>query len=157
MARRPTLDFRPVSLTAVVADVLAVETLSYAPRGITVEQAFPPDLPPVWADAEKIKQMVLNLCKNAAEAMVGGGTLTVSADSGDEYVRLEVTDTGVGIPAGVDIFEPFITTKTQGTGLGLTIVRQLVAAHNGTLTYRSVPGEGTTFTLTLPAAPQAEH
>jgi two-component system sensor kinase FixL len=156
LARRSKLDLRSVSLTAVVAEVLAVETLSYTPRGITVGQSFPPDLPLVWADVEKIKQVVLNLCKNAAEAMPGGGELTVSATNFDGQVRLEITDTGVGIPAGVDVFEPFVTTKTQGTGLGLTIVRQIVAAHNGKLTYRSVSGEGTTFTLTLPAAPQGE-
>jgi signal transduction histidine kinase len=156
LARRPTLDLRPVSLAAVVAEVLAVETLSYTPRGISVAQSFPPDLPPVWADVEKVKQVVLNLCKNAAEAMPSGGELTMRAEYLDGHVRLEVTDTGVGIPAGVDIFAPFVTTKTQGTGLGLTIVRQIVAAHNGMLTYRSVPGEGTTFTLTLPAAPQSE-
>jgi two-component system nitrogen regulation sensor histidine kinase NtrY len=72
-------------------------------------------------------------------------------------VRLEVSDTGIGLPAGIDIFEPFITTKAQGTGLGLTVVRQIVSAHKGTLTYHSVPGEGTTFTLMLPVSQDAEN
>ena len=82
--------------------------------------------------------------------MPQGGTLTVRARNSGHQVRLEVSDTGVGIPTGVNIFEPFTTTKPQGTGLGLTIVRQIVAAHKGTLTYHSVPGQGTTFTLVLP-------
>jgi len=72
-------------------------------------------------------------------------------------VHLEVSDTGIGIPAGVDIFEPFTTTKSQGTGLGLTVVRQIVSAHKGTLTYHSIPGEGTTFTLMLPVSQNAEN
>ena len=88
--------------------------------------------------------------------MPTGGTLTVSAANADRQVWLNITDTGVGIPVGVDVFEPFVTTKAKGTGLGLTIVRQMVAAHDGTLTYHSVPGEGTTFTLILPAAPPVE-
>src|SRR5436309_15990587 len=113
-------------------------------------QVLPPDLPLITADHEKLKQVLLNLCKNAAEAMPQGGTLTVRAHNSGDWVRLEVSDTGVGIPAGVDIFEPFTTTKPQGSGLGLTIVRQIVAAHRGTLTYHSVPGQGTTFTLVLP-------
>jgi signal transduction histidine kinase len=71
--------------------------------------------------------------------------------SGERLV-LDVSDTGIGIPAGVDIFEPFTTTKSSGTGLGLMIVRQIVAAHGGTIDYLSEPGNGTTFRLTLPPA-----
>jgi len=81
--------------------------------------------------------------------MPEGGKLTVSAADAGGQVCLEICDTGVGIPAGVDIFEPFITTKPKGTGLGLTVVRQIIAAHNGMLTYHSTPGQGTTFTISL--------
>ncbi|HEV8713270.1 MAG TPA: PAS domain S-box protein [Candidatus Binatia bacterium] len=156
LARRQKLALRPISLAAVVEDVLAVESLSYRAQGITVERSFPGDLPLVRIDIEKMKQVVLNLCKNAAEAMPAGGKLTVSAADSAGQVRLEISDTGGGIPAGVDIFEPFITTKPKGTGLGLTIVRQIIAAHNGLLTYHSTPGQGTTFTITLPVAPRVE-
>jgi len=156
LARRQKLNLRSTSLAPLVADLLAVETPAYTARGIKVEQVFPPDLPLIVADSEKLKQVLLNLCKNATEAMPEGGTLTVRAHNSGGQVRLEVSDTGVGIPAGVDIFEPFITTKPQGTGLGLTIVRQIVSAHKGTLTYRSVSGEGTTFTVALPVSPNAE-
>jgi two-component system sensor kinase FixL len=156
LARRQKLNLRPTALAPLVADLLAAETPAHAARGIKVEQVFPPDLPLIVADGEKLKQVLLNLCKNAAEAMPQGGTLTVHAHNSGGLVRLEVSDTGVGIPAGVDIFEPFITTKPQGTGLGLTIVRQIVSAHKGTLTYRSAPGEGTTFTVALPVSQKAE-
>jgi PAS domain S-box-containing protein len=157
LARRQKLTPRPTSLATLVAGLLAVESPLYASQGIEVEQVFPPDLPPVVADAEKLKQVLLNLCKNAVEAMPQGGKLTVQAQNSGRQVRLEVSDTGVGIPAGVDIFAPFTTTKPQGTGLGLTIVRQIVAAHRGMLTYHSVPGQGTTFTLLLPISQGAEE
>jgi two-component system sensor kinase FixL len=75
----------------------------------------------VLDDAEKLKQVVLNLCKNAVEAMPEGGRLTVCARCEAKQVCVEVADTGVGIPPGVNIFEPFVTTKAEGTGLGLSI------------------------------------
>ena len=153
LARRQKLDLRPVSLTTVIADVLAVETPSYQDSGVRVEQDIPIDLPLIVVDAEKVRQAVLNLCKNAVEAMPQGGTLRVSANHQEETIRVAISDTGAGIPPGVNIFEPFITTKSQGTGLGLTIVRQIVAAHHGTLTHQSTPGQGTTFTLELPVTP----
>ncbi|MBI3303158.1 MAG: PAS domain S-box protein [Deltaproteobacteria bacterium] len=152
LARRQKLTLQPTALARVVAEVLSTETLHYSTCGIRVEQEVSPDLPLIDADSEKLKQVLLNLCKNAAEAMPQGGTLTVRADNSGGQVRLEVSDTGTGIPAGVDIFEPFITTKPQGTGLGLTIVRQIVSAHRGMLTYHSIPGQGTTFTLMLPVS-----
>jgi len=157
LARRQKLDLRPISLVLLVADLLTGEASIYTARGIKVEQVFPPDLPPIIADAEKLRQVLLNLCKNAAEAMPHGGTLTIRAHNSGGLVRLEVGDTGIGIPDGVDIFEPFITTKSQGTGLGLTIVRQIVSAHKGMLTYHSVPGTGTTFTLMLLVSQTAEN
>ena len=102
------------------------------------------------ADAARLKQALLNLCKNAVEAMPGGGTLTVRGRPFAGQVSLEITDTGVGIPADVDIFQLFTTTKDYGTGLGLAIVRQIISAHQGTIAYHSVPGKGTTFTVSLP-------
>jgi PAS domain S-box-containing protein len=153
LSRRQQFSFQPTALAMLVAEVLTAEAPHYTACGIHVEQAFPPDLPLVMADSEKIKQALLNLCKNAAEAMPQGGTLTVRAHNSGEQVSLEVIDTGVGIPAGADVFAPFTTTKPEGTGLGLAIVQQIVAAHEGTVTYTSEPNEGTTFTLVLPVAP----
>jgi two-component system sporulation sensor kinase A len=110
----------------------------------------PGDLPLIMADDEKLKQALLNLCKNAAEAMPDGGKITVRAYSSGQRIIAEVADTGVGIPDGIDILEPFTTTKASGSGLGLMIVRQIISAHGGTVTFTSDRGKGTIFTLTLP-------
>jgi PAS domain S-box-containing protein len=104
-----------------------------------------------------LRRALLNLVQNALDAMPGGGTLTVAGRSIAAHVQLQVRDTGSGIPAEqlAQIFEPLYTTKPGGTGLGLYIVQQIVAAHGGQMTVESVEGQGTTFTLTLPRSPEA--
>lgn len=151
-ARRETYVFKPVSLATVAGEVFSMEGENYRARGIRVEQSFPANLPLVLADRDKLKQAMLNLCKNAAEAMPEGGTLKVRAHNARGEVMLEITDTGAGIPCGVDIFAPFATTKPTGTGLGLMVVRQIVAAHGGTISFASEQGKGTTFRISLPLA-----
>lgn len=150
LSRQQQFSLQPTDVRAVVSEVLTAEQASYATRGIVVEQTLPTDLPLVAADADKLKQVVLNLCKNAVEAMPAGGTLGVTVHNAQARVAIEVRDTGVGIPMGVNIFELFVTTKADGTGLGLPIVRQIVEAHRGTLTYTSEVGKGTTFIVSLP-------
>jgi signal transduction histidine kinase len=103
-------------------------------------------------DAEKIKQVVINLVRNALEAMPGGGTVTIDSGTTDGRARLVVRDTGPGLPKGVDVFQLFVTTKPRGTGLGLSIVQQIVLLHGGDIAARSEPGQGATFTVTLPMA-----
>lgn len=144
---------QPLSLAQLVGELLDVEGTGYAGRGIHVESFLPADLPLVIADQDKLKQALLNLCKNAAEAMPQGGTLTLRANQSAGELVVEVADTGGGIAKGVDIWEPFKTTKSLGTGLGLVIVRQIIAAHGGTITYESETGKGTTFRLSLPLKP----
>jgi signal transduction histidine kinase len=82
--------------------------------------------------------------------MPNGGKIIIEARTTRQAVILEITDTGVGIPLDVDAFEPFVTTKREGTGIGLVIVRQIVTAHGGAISYRSRPGRGTTFQIDLP-------
>jgi hypothetical protein len=116
------------------------------------------DLPLVGVDEKQIQQVLFNIIINAIQAMKDGGTLTVVTDSvfrdGREFVRVQVMDTGKGIPPEEieHIFVPFFTTKTQGTGLGLPICKKLMMQNGGTINVASSPGEGTTFTLELPAA-----
>jgi signal transduction histidine kinase len=94
---------------------------------------------------------MLNLVQNALDAMPQGGTLTLTGQRTATHVQLQVRDTGCGIPTEhlTQIFEPLYTTKPGGSGLGLYIVQEIVAAHGGTLAVESVVGGGTTFTMTL--------
>lgn len=157
LARPQQMELRPMSMAQIAQELLATEGAHYAERGIVVHQEIPDDLPPVIADGRRLKQALLNLCKNAVEAMPHGGELKLHARCDGEVVCLDVIDTGTGIPENVDIFELFKTTKDDGTGLGLALVRQIVAAHEGTIFYTSQPGRGTTFTISLPvAAPDGE-
>jgi len=106
----------------------------------------------VSLDAEKIRQALVNLLQNAQQASPEGGEVRLSADCDGRAVRFVVADQGVGIPAAnlERIFHPFFTTKTQGTGLGLAITQRIVREHGGSILVKSVPGNGTQFTLVLP-------
>lgn len=120
---------------------------------IVVERRYAaPDLA-VRADPDLLRPVLLNLVRNALQAMSGGGTLTVGAASASDGVRLTVADTGAGIPAAAraEIFRPFYTTRARGTGLGLAVVRGLTEAMGGRLEVESEEGQGTTFTVVLPA------
>ena len=153
LARPQKLRVQPTDLVHEVKELLAVERVRYATQGIHVQLDFPRNLPRLMLDVEKFRQALLNLCTNAADAMPDGGTLKLRGFSSDSSVCLEIIDTGIGIPAGLDIFGLFTTTKPQGTGLGLAIVHEIVAAHGGTVTYTSRPGAGTVFRLMLPLNP----
>lgn len=110
------------------------------------------DLPRLVGDPNQIEQALLNLCLNAVQSMPSGGRLTVKAYRKDSEVRLEIADSGRGIPADqLDrIFQPFFTTREDGSGLGLPISRQIVLSHDGELWIESVPGRGTTAYIRLP-------
>ena len=126
-------------------------------QGIELKERLAEDLPPVDCDANQIQQALLVLLVNASEAMRHGGVIEIStafeADSGQ--VSLRVKDTGSGIPSEVlpHIFDPFFTTKEDQfrTGLGLAVAHSIVEQHAGEISVRSTPGEGTEFTVMLPA------
>jgi signal transduction histidine kinase len=148
--RKEKYDFQPTELRKLIDDVIRLQEPHFVGRNVQVEAVVAPDLPAVKVDGDKIKQVLLNLLKNAAEAMPKGGKITIEARATQQAVILEITDTGVGIPLDVDAFEPFVTTKKEGTGIGLVIVRQIVTAHGGAISYRSQPERGTTFHIELP-------
>ena len=149
-ARPQRLNLRPADVTQIIEEVLSAQLPMYRATKIALQTQLE-NLPAIVVDPEKIKQVILNLCKNAVEAMPNGGNLTVKATGSEGGVILEVTDTGEGIAQGVDVFQLFRTTKPDGTGLGLPIVQQIISDHKGTITYRSEIGKGTTFTIVLPA------
>jgi signal transduction histidine kinase len=110
----------------------------------------------VLVDVTRFIRVLCNLIKNAREAMPNGGILTISTDLVDEQVVIQISDTGVGIPAELlpKLFEPFVTHgKSHGTGLGMAIAKSVVTAHSGKISVSSVPGSGTTVDIRLPAPP----
>jgi signal transduction histidine kinase len=137
-----------VSLPAVLDAAL----LTARRANVQIVRHLPPDLPQVSGDPASLEQVFLNLILNALQAMPGGGTLTVSATVHGPWVEVQLGDTGTGMSAEAlaHLFQPFFTTKSQGTGLGLVISRQIIDQHRGTIACESTPGQGTTFTIRLP-------
>jgi signal transduction histidine kinase len=143
--------FEAIDLANLIEEAIKTEKLLYDSMGIRMKFEFPDALSPVRVDEDKIKEAILSICKNAVEAMPSGGVLTFRAYESDGGIFLEIADTGAGIPEGLKIFEPFLTTKPLGSGLGLPIVSQIISAHKGTIDYASEAGKGTTFKIGLPA------
>src|SRR5262249_1364397 len=125
-----------------------------ATQGITLQLTSVEQLGQIPFHASTLRRAVLNLVQNALEAVTQGGTVSIRGQQTATQVQVQVHDTGSGIAAESlgRIFEPLYTTKPDGTGLGLYIVREIVVAHGGQITVASVEGQGTTFTLTLPRA-----
>ncbi|MBC5783828.1 MASE1 domain-containing protein [Ramlibacter sp. USB13] len=150
-------EFVQVDLNPLVRDVLDFIRGEFLLRGVDVKTAYGSDLPQVRGDRVQLQQVVLNLVCNACDAMQGQTqrrvvTLT-TAQNAEGGVELTVSDTGPGISANQmeRVFEPFYTTKESGLGMGLAICRRIAAAHGGTLSVQSRPGEGATFRFVLPA------
>jgi signal transduction histidine kinase len=146
------LDLQPVPLAGVVEDVLFWTRKEAKSNGVDIGTALAADLPPLRADAAQLKQVLLNLVVNAMHAMPDGGRLTISAVRNDGRARIEVRDTGAGIPADVlpRIFDPFFTTRPGGTGLGLAITGKIVREHGADIRVDSKPGHGTCIILDWP-------
>jgi two-component system NtrC family sensor kinase len=149
-----------LDLNQVVEDTLALVRNQTVFRNTRIVYDLDPRLPTVLADADQMRQVVLNLVLNAAEAMVQGGELRVasSANLGKKAVELRISDTGPGIPDEVRarIFEPFFTTKKTGTGLGLAVAYGIIERHHGEIRIDSARGKGTTFIITVPIGGTAE-
>ncbi len=155
--------FGPTDLNEVVTRTLRL-IVNDVPAQVTIKEELAEDLARVDADAEQLKQVLINLVQNAVQALAERqGTITVRTSRperfGDfkptEQVQLQVADDGPGIPADqqLNIFVPFFTTKQKGTGLGLAISQRIVKNHGGTISVQSRVGEGSTFTIRLPALP----
>lgn len=149
---------RPTLVRGNVRDVLDATLRLLAPdmgqRRIDLRTAFPKAVPEIFLDAQQLEQVFFNLLRNALEAVPDGGRIGVTLTVDDAWVNVSVLDNGVGIPAETlgRVFDPYVTTKEKGNGLGLMIVRRIVQAHGGGIDCASRPGEGTCFTVRLPRA-----
>src|SRR5579871_243071 len=143
---------KPASLNQVVEKTLELLRPELDNRGLTVKTRLDSRLPLAPLDLTQMQQVLVNLIKNAMQAMTKGGVLTLRTGEGADGVWLSVADTGGGIPQDQinRIFEPFFTTKKKGSGLGLMIVQRIIRAHDGRIDLESQVGRGTTFRIWLP-------
>jgi signal transduction histidine kinase len=156
---RPPGERQPVRIDSVMARMGDAMRGRLASSGVTLDLRVEEPLGSVAADEAQLELALLNLVTNALDAMPAGGILTIAAANADGRVRIEVRDTGSGIDPAVlpRIFEPWVTTKSagRGTGLGLSITRDLITSLGGTIGVSSSAGQGTMFTIELPAAESA--
>ncbi|HEY1958655.1 MAG TPA: ATP-binding protein [Polyangiaceae bacterium] len=155
VARLPSPRMEAEDVAALVRDVASFVKLEMERAGCTVEVTVAEKAPPALFDEAQLRQALLNLLRNAREAMPSGGTIDVGVRAEGMSVVVTVDDRGSGIGDDVRarIFDPFFSTKGEGTGLGLAITRQIVEAHGGTISCASRDGGGTTFKIALPIAP----
>jgi signal transduction histidine kinase len=158
-AVRPmNLDLREGNINALIGELMEFMGFELSGASIVCNLELEEGLPLLKFDERYLKQALLNLVKNAAAAMPGGGKLTVKTGHKDNEAFISVIDTGTGIPEEnlSKIFEPYFTTKAIGSGLGLTLVFKIIREHQGEISVKSREGEGTSFTISLPV-PQREH
>ena len=157
------LKLAPINLHKILGDILLLQGQAVAGRTITFIKHFDPSIPDIMADEQMLTRLFLNLIRNAIDAMGEHGRLTISSRVLADYrmaqnqrhsrmVAIEVSDDGPGIPSEdlENIWTPFFSTKSGGTGLGLTICHKIVAEHRGMIKAESTPGHGTKFTVLLP-------
>ena len=156
-ARATAPKFELTGIEELVEENLAYFSEQMAKAGITITKSYA-KLPPIELDRGQMSQVFSNLILNAIQAMPAGGKLSILTQPGRQVdgnlqnIKVQVTDSGPGIPAEMipRLFDPFFTTKYGGTGLGLTITHSIIDGHKGFIDVESQIGQGTTFTLTLP-------
>jgi len=158
LVRVSTIELQPQDLGLCIQAWGAELQAQAAAHGATLYLKGVEHLGQVRFHTNTLRRVVLNLVQNSLDAMAKGGMVSIIGQSTATQVQLQVRDTGSGIAAErlERIFEPLYTTKPGGTGLGLYIVQEIVAAHGGQITVASVEGQGTTFTITLPRASAEE-
>jgi len=145
-------DLRRGNINTFITELLEFVSLELKKAGINIVLNLAENLSGLDFDEALMKQALLNLINNAAAAMKSGGELTISTEEAGGEVRISIADTGTGISDEnlAKIFEPYFTTKDNGTGLGLTVVFKVVKEHHGEISVESREGEGTVFIITLP-------
>lgn len=158
---RPSKPYlRLTDIGEVIEDVVLFTRRFAGQSKVTISAQDVGSLPKVMADPDQLKQVFVNLISNAVQAMdPAGGLIVVKGSSEDGFLSVQVSDNGPGIPASdlKKVFDPFYSTRDAGTGLGLTIVHRILDEHDGHIEVASTPGQGTTFTVSLPVFQAGEE
>lgn len=151
LARNRFVEKCPENINEIIRRLEPIIYADCMKKGIVLDLNLK-DLLPVFASGKEIRQLILNLTRNAMEAMNKNGRLIIQTEYDDGFVKLIIADNGKGIPTDEieTIFEPFFTTKDNGTGLGLVVCQSIIEHHGGTVKVDSEIGKGTVFTITLP-------
>ncbi len=155
LSRSSRTDFRPQSIADVLDRIVFLIRDEARSRGVRIQTRWSNDLPMISMDGGKMQQAILNIVRNAMEAISGEGQVTLVCDTiWRNWVSIRVWDTGSGIPAGEEtrIWNPFYTTKESGVGLGLAIAHEIIVAHGGEIRIESEEGSGTIVAILLPGA-----
>jgi len=158
LAEMHSADLQPANMNAVLSQVMEGFSSTFSQRSIQLEKDIDESLPAINVDKAQIARALENIVQNSVEAMPSGGTLKVKASRVDSRIRIIVEDSGVGIQENeIDsIIDPFVTSKTMGAGLGLTMVYQIVMNHQGEIDIKSRGGKGTIVKLDLPISLQSQ-
>ena len=153
-ARVGSLELRMSDLNSTVHEFIEFFSPQAAERGIDISPHLAANLPAVQLDVQLWRQVLMNLSRNALQAMPNGGVLELQTYGRDNDVMLDIIDNGLGMNAETQsrMFDTFFSTKSDGSGLGLPTVRKIVEAHGGTISCESEAGRGTRFSIALPAA-----
>ncbi|MCA9213127.1 MAG: PAS domain-containing sensor histidine kinase [Planctomycetales bacterium] len=151
------LNLACVDLKQLIQRQIDLITPQASAQSVAIDLQLPKDLPQPFADSGRLEQVLLNIIVNALDAMPDGGKVTISAFADSESICVEVSDTGCGVPEELHdkIFDPYFTTKDEGTGLGLALCDKIMRQHDGSLEFRSSP-RGTVFQLNF-SLPTASH
>ncbi len=158
-AVRPiSFEFTTLNVNDIIQDLAEFLSEEFLQAGVRIDLELANEIPQIQGDERFLRQMLINLLKNAKAAMNDGGVARLATNFNDETIRITVEDNGTGIPEEVlaKIFEPYFTTKIDGTGLGLTMVYKVVKGHGGDITVQSRPSHGTRFTIQLPIYRRAQ-
>ena len=152
LARLPRIEHHIFELHEYLSQKLQLIAPELQEAGVTLAQHFDPAIDTVDTDSDKLWQVLVNLIRNARQAMPDGGNLTIFTSTNETELSISVRDTGKGIaPENMPkLFTPFFTTKAEGTGLGLVLVQQIISEMGGKISCQSESGRGTTFTITFP-------
>jgi two-component system sensor histidine kinase HydH len=147
---RPQKELQDIN--SIIENTLAFLENDLKEKGISCGKSLDRDIPPIFFDPRQIKQLLINLAKNALEAMPNGGKFFISSWREDKQVKVSAVDSGIGIPSEIaeKIFNPFFTTKKKGTGLGLAVCRKIIEDHEGEICIQSEERKGTKVTIILP-------